>query len=257
MSIACRTWVAVCSPTKGAARHVLDQLADHADENGVAWPSQATLAELTGYTERGVRGLLVKLVEAGVLTVEHNYVRQYRKPGAHTVAYRLVVTLCRHNGEPDRGQSWARHCTHGGRNVVPPRRRRTPSEGGNEVPPQGRNVMPGQGRNDVPGTRNEVPQTPERRAGEPPLEPPLNDGSPSQVTVTSARDDAPLRSLGPDDVACASCSTHHPRGQHLPPTPAPSDWRSRAVSDTASDDPEPDDDLPWDPYLDEQQETFG
>lgn len=263
MSTGARNWAVWCSPTEGVQRSVVESLGDFADEHGVAWPSVETLAEATGWGVRAVQKALKALVEAGVLKREIDYVRAYRKPGAHTTAYRLVVTLCRHAGEPDPSASWARNCTHGGVNKVHPPRPRVERRGGERRAPLGG----AGGVNNVRGPANHVRQGGERGAPEPPLEPPLNDGSPSQVTVTNARDATTLRGVGPDDVACAACDTHHPRGRHLVPAPAPSDWRSRTVREhdqgrhdvppPAADDVEVDDDLPWTPELDETEETYG
>jgi len=54
-----------------AAKLVLLAIADHQGERG-AWPSEATLARMTGMSERNVRRKVVELVELGELSVEIN-----------------------------------------------------------------------------------------------------------------------------------------------------------------------------------------
>jgi hypothetical protein len=57
------------SEQKGGARLVLLALADVADDDGTAWPSVATLADMTKLTERAVHLALTELVKSGELAV--------------------------------------------------------------------------------------------------------------------------------------------------------------------------------------------
>jgi hypothetical protein len=59
------------SKASPAAKLVLLAIADHQGERG-AWPSEATLARVTGMSERSVRRKIVELVELGELSVEVN-----------------------------------------------------------------------------------------------------------------------------------------------------------------------------------------
>ena len=59
------------SKASPAAKLVLLAIADHQGERG-AWPSEATLARVTGMSERSVRRKVVELVELGELSVEVN-----------------------------------------------------------------------------------------------------------------------------------------------------------------------------------------
>ena len=65
---------------------VLLALGDHADHNGEnAWPSVALLAWKTGLTVRGVKGILRRLRDAGVIAKQ-------RDPGFHRpTTYRIVL----------------------------------------------------------------------------------------------------------------------------------------------------------------------
>ena len=51
-----------CSKAKGPAKLVLLCLAEHADDDGIAWPSQARLARLCGVDERNIRRALLRLL---------------------------------------------------------------------------------------------------------------------------------------------------------------------------------------------------
>ena len=53
------------SRSKGTARMVLLFLAWYANDEGIAWPSQATLARDASITDRRVRDALCKLVDLG------------------------------------------------------------------------------------------------------------------------------------------------------------------------------------------------
>jgi DNA-binding transcriptional regulator YhcF (GntR family) len=72
------------SPLKGAARTIHIILADHADDLGMCWPKQETLAEKAACSVRYVKKVIKQLVELGWLEV-------LQKPGAkaRANAYRL------------------------------------------------------------------------------------------------------------------------------------------------------------------------
>jgi Helix-turn-helix domain len=58
------------SPLQGltpSEKLLLLTIANYADENGVSWPSQERLAVDTGMTARGVRGILARLEERGLI----------------------------------------------------------------------------------------------------------------------------------------------------------------------------------------------
>ena len=59
------------SKASPASKLVLLAIADHQGERG-AWPSESTLARMTGMSERSVRRKIVELVELGELSVEVN-----------------------------------------------------------------------------------------------------------------------------------------------------------------------------------------
>jgi hypothetical protein len=71
MSIEVMTAVWNHSKASPAAKLVLLAIADHQGDRG-AWPSEATLARVTGMSERSVRRKVVELVELGELSVEVN-----------------------------------------------------------------------------------------------------------------------------------------------------------------------------------------
>lgn len=73
-------------------RAVAIAIAAHANGDGNAWPSVATLAEYAGCSERTVQRCLAKLVDLGRLVVA-------KVAGIATRVYRLVVP-----GVPHRGQ---------------------------------------------------------------------------------------------------------------------------------------------------------
>lgn len=60
------------STAKGSARALLNVLADYADDDGLAWPTRATLASDTGMSERNVTRCLQKLCDDGRLVAEEN-----------------------------------------------------------------------------------------------------------------------------------------------------------------------------------------
>lgn len=78
MSVEARIWarkVVVGNPT---AKAVLCAIADYADANGIAWPSQTSLAEDTEFSERAVRNAIQLLERKGLLTTQ----KRHRKDGS-------------------------------------------------------------------------------------------------------------------------------------------------------------------------------
>ena len=70
MSVEARSWarkVVVGNPT---AKAVLCAIADYADSNGIAWPSQTSLAEDTEFSERAVRNAIQLLELKGLLATQ-------------------------------------------------------------------------------------------------------------------------------------------------------------------------------------------
>ena len=72
MSAAARDWAWPIKAGGPAAKAVLMALAHFANDEGLCWPSQARLAEMTELTDRSVRDQLVKLAEAGLIEVERD-----------------------------------------------------------------------------------------------------------------------------------------------------------------------------------------
>jgi len=70
MSMAAITWARKCRTGSASAKAVLMALADRADDDGKAWPSQGDLADYTELTERTVRSALDLLVTLGLITRE-------------------------------------------------------------------------------------------------------------------------------------------------------------------------------------------
>jgi len=66
---------------------VLLALADQANDAGVAWPAQGSLARRARQTDRNVRRMLVKLERMGLLSVE----RRSSSHGRKSNRYRLHV----------------------------------------------------------------------------------------------------------------------------------------------------------------------
>jgi hypothetical protein len=62
------------SKAKGSARALLNILADYANDDGLAWPGRAALANDAGMSERNVVRCIQKLCEDGRLIVEENAV---------------------------------------------------------------------------------------------------------------------------------------------------------------------------------------
>lgn len=71
---------------RGAHIAVLAALADHCNEDGVAWPAQRTLAQKTHFTRQTVNSVLADCLRAGLIEIEH----QTNERGIETVArYKL------------------------------------------------------------------------------------------------------------------------------------------------------------------------
>ena len=69
MSIEAVRHVLENSKTKGAQRLILVVIAEHADKNGLAWPSVQTIARLANCSERFVHTTIAKL-KSGELIIE-------------------------------------------------------------------------------------------------------------------------------------------------------------------------------------------
>lgn len=67
MSISVMSWVWANGPADASMRLVLLAIADHADDKGVAYPSMAGIAAKSCVTERGARGIVRRLEDAGWL----------------------------------------------------------------------------------------------------------------------------------------------------------------------------------------------
>jgi len=63
-----------------AEKLLLIAIADHGGKDGIAFPSQATLAKELTFTDRGVRKLIANLKESGILTTT-------KRPGGNRVQY--------------------------------------------------------------------------------------------------------------------------------------------------------------------------
>jgi hypothetical protein len=79
-----------CPQVKGATRAVLRVLAQHANADGWAWPSFATIAYKAGVSERTVIRCIQRLIALGIIA----QVIRYPKPGrSHVNKYRLALEL--------------------------------------------------------------------------------------------------------------------------------------------------------------------
>ena len=67
MSVQAHAWAKRARTGSGTLKAVLVAIADYADANGRAWPSQEQLAEDTEFSVRAVRNAIVSLVEAGLV----------------------------------------------------------------------------------------------------------------------------------------------------------------------------------------------
>ncbi|KAA0122078.1 helix-turn-helix domain-containing protein [Methylobacterium sp. P1-11] len=78
MSFAAQKWVMPLDCGSPVVKCVLIALAYYADEDGLCWPSQETLAQNTGFSPRAVRGAIASLRELGLITCE----KQRRSDGS-------------------------------------------------------------------------------------------------------------------------------------------------------------------------------
>ena len=67
MSVQAHAWAKRARTGSGTLKAVLVAIADYADANGQAWPSQEQLAEDTEFSVRAVRNAILGLVEAGLV----------------------------------------------------------------------------------------------------------------------------------------------------------------------------------------------
>lgn len=67
MSFIAIKWALQQKVRNGTARAVLMALADRSDKSGVSWPSQATIGDDTGFTDRAVRKAMKQLEADGLI----------------------------------------------------------------------------------------------------------------------------------------------------------------------------------------------
>lgn len=73
LSIKIMSWVLDHSPYEGKARLVHAVLADHANDQGICWPSQATIARRAGCSVEHVRVTVKQMIADGYLRIiEHS-----------------------------------------------------------------------------------------------------------------------------------------------------------------------------------------
>jgi hypothetical protein len=96
------------SKTKGAQRLILIVIAEHADSNGIAWPSVETIARLANCSERFVKRTIAKL-DAGELILERGGGRgrsnRYRIPLEKVNSASPITESERVNSETERVNS--------------------------------------------------------------------------------------------------------------------------------------------------------
>ena len=85
MSIKIMSWVLDHSPYTGKQRLVHLVLADHANDEGLCWPSQATIARRAGCSVEYVRTTVTQMVAEGFLFIE----KQSAGRG-HPTHYRII-----------------------------------------------------------------------------------------------------------------------------------------------------------------------
>lgn len=76
MSIKIMSWVLDHSPYEGKARLVHAVLADHANDQGLCWPSQTTIARRAGCSVEHVRVTVKQMVTDGYLEIVEASTRQ-------------------------------------------------------------------------------------------------------------------------------------------------------------------------------------
>jgi len=81
MSVQALTWALATATPSPTTKLVLLLLANYADEFGVAWPSVRRIGNESGLSERAIRNAIHALMDAGLLTKEH----QRRSNGSKTV----------------------------------------------------------------------------------------------------------------------------------------------------------------------------
>lgn len=91
MSVQAHAWAKRARTGSGTLKAVLVAIADYADANGQAWPSQEQLAEDTEFSVRAVRNAIAALVDAGL--VER---RERRRKDGTRASDILVLSM----GEP-------------------------------------------------------------------------------------------------------------------------------------------------------------
>jgi len=87
MSLSVMKWVWENSSTKGSERLVILALVDFADDEGVCWPSIATVAKKANLDGRYVKRILKKLVSDGIIKVDH------RKNGIHNRSNIFTIVM--------------------------------------------------------------------------------------------------------------------------------------------------------------------
>lgn len=94
MSLSAMTWAVEAPISRPTAKLALVCLADHADENGMCFPSQKALADRVGVTARALRDALAWLEENGFVTRSE----RRRKDGSRTSdSYQLPPEAYRKN----------------------------------------------------------------------------------------------------------------------------------------------------------------
>lgn len=88
MSVLASSWVWRYAQAGGTALIVLLAIADHADDDGFAFPSIATLARKARLDERTVQRIIRRLVDLGALQIV-----EATTGGRRSNTYRLVMTI--------------------------------------------------------------------------------------------------------------------------------------------------------------------
>jgi DNA-binding FadR family transcriptional regulator len=70
VSVHVASWVWDNSPYSGAALLIHLSLADYANDEGICWPSQVTLAKRCRCSERYVRDAIKRMISDGLLVIE-------------------------------------------------------------------------------------------------------------------------------------------------------------------------------------------
>jgi hypothetical protein len=163
MSNAALTW-AFHLPIVGARKSILVALAEHADENGLCWPSAARIALFAGVTERAVRMTLPQLEGIGVVKIE-------RSAGRTTSRYMLNLSATV-NSVPGSGAPTMNSVPGSTLNVVP-------------LYPEAASRLTHPTRNPVPPTRKQLPPNPY----EPPKEIKKKENTPTPKSALGTDED--------------------------------------------------------------------